>query len=105
MEAPHRRKYVADRSDLAATDRVMERRVATRKRVLKRGIVELRESALPCKIIDLSDTGAGLALSGANQIPIFFTLLIPDRAPAFCQSIWRQQERMGGDFSQVAGPL
>jgi hypothetical protein len=39
------------------------------KRVLKRGMVELRESALPCKIVDLSDTGAGLALSGASHVP------------------------------------
>ena len=79
----------------------MERRVAPRKRVLKRGIVELRESALPCKIIDLSDTGAGLGLSGANHVPHFFTLLIPDRAPVFCQSIWRQQERMGVIFRKL----
>jgi hypothetical protein len=79
----------------------MERRVAARKRVLKRGIIELRESALPCKIIDLSDTGAGLTLSGANQIPIFFTLVIPDRAPVFCQSIWRRQERMGVTFRKL----
>jgi hypothetical protein len=35
IEAPDRRKLVADCSDLAATDRVMERRVAARKRVLK----------------------------------------------------------------------
>ena len=79
----------------------MERRVAPRTRVLKRGIVELRERALPCKIIDLSDAGAGLALSGAYHIPHFFTLLIPDRAPVFCQSIWRQQERMGVAFRKL----
>jgi hypothetical protein len=68
----------------------MERRGAARKRVLKRGMVELRENALSCKIVDLSDTGAGLALSGTNHVPNFFTLLIPDRAPVFCQCIWRQ---------------
>jgi hypothetical protein len=67
----------------------MERRVARRKRVLKSGMVELGESALSCKIIDLSDTGAGLAFSGANHIPNFFTLLIPKRAPVFCQTMWR----------------
>jgi hypothetical protein len=101
MKAPDRTKLVAGCSDLAATNRVMERRVAARKRVLKRGIVELRESALPCKIIDLSDTGAGLAFSGANHIPHFFILLIPDHAPVFCQSIWRQQERMGVIFRKL----
>ena len=63
--------------------------------------IELRESVLPCKIIDLSDTGAGLALSGANHVPHFFTLLIPDRAPVFCQSVWRQQERMGVSFRKL----
>src|SRR6516162_8687231 len=101
MEAPDRRKLVAGCSDLAATNRVMERRVAPRKRVLKHGMVELRESVLPCKIMDLSDTGAGLALSGANHIPRFFTLLIPDHAPVFCQSVWRQQERMGVTFRKL----
>jgi hypothetical protein len=80
---------------------MMERRVAARKRVLKNGMVELRESALPCKIIDLSDTGAGLALSGASHVPNFFTLLIPDYAPVFCQIIWRRQERLGVTFREL----
>src|SRR6516225_8595567 len=101
MEAPGRRKFIANCSDLAATNRVMERRVAARKRVLKRGLVELRESALPCKIIDLSDTGAGLAFSGASPVPNFFTLLIPDHAPVFCQVIWRRQERLGVSFREL----
>ena len=101
MEAPDRRKFVARCSDLAATDRVMERRVAARKRVLKSGMVELRDTVLPCKIIGLSDTGAGLALSGASHVPNFFTLLIPDRAPVFCQVIWRRQERLGVIFREL----
>ena len=79
----------------------MERRIAARKRILKRGMVELRESALTCKIIDLSDTGAGLALSGASHVPNFFTLLIPDYAPVFCQIIWRRQERLGVTFRKL----
>ena len=78
----------------------MERRVAARKRVLKNGMVELRESVLPCKIIDLSDMGAGLALSGASHVPNFFTLLKPDHAPVFCQVIWRRQERLGVIFRE-----
>ena len=79
----------------------MERRVAARKQFLKRGMVELRESALPCEIIDLSDTGAGLALSGASHVPNFFTLLIPNRAPAFCQIMWRRRERLGVTFREL----
>ena len=79
----------------------MERRVAARKRILKSGMVVLRESALPCKIIDLSVMGAGLALSGASHIPNFFTLLIPDYAPVFCQIIWRRQERLGVTFREL----
>ena len=79
----------------------MERRAATRTRILKRGIIELRESAIPCKIIDLSDAGAGLALPGAIHVPHFFTLLIPGRARVFCQSIWRRQERMGVIFRKL----
>ena len=64
-------------------------------------MVELRDSVLPCKIIDLSDTGAGLALSGASHVPNFFTLLIPNRAPVFCQVIWRRQERLGVIFREL----
>jgi hypothetical protein len=79
----------------------MERRVAARKRVLKRGMIELRESVLPCKIIDVSEAGAGLALPDANHIPNFFTLVMPDRAPVFCQSVWRQKERMGVTFREL----
>ena len=101
MEASDRRKLATRCSDLAAKDRVMERRVAARKRVLKCGMVELRDSVLPCKIIDLSDTGAGLALSGASHVPNFFTLLIPDHAPVFCQVIWRRQERLGVIFREL----
>ena len=79
----------------------MERRVAARKRVLKRGMVELCESTLPCNIIDLSDTGAGLALFGANHVPYFLTLLIPNRTSVFCQVIWRRQERLGVIFREL----
>ncbi len=79
----------------------MERRVAARKRILKCGMVELRDSVIPCKIVDLSDTGAGLALSESNHIPNFFTLLIPDREPVFCQCIWRRKERMGATFREL----
>ena len=64
-------------------------------------MVELRESALTCKIIDLSDTGAGLALSRASYVPNFFTLLISDRAPVFCQLRWRRQERLGVTFREL----
>ena len=79
----------------------MERRVAARKLFLKRGMVDLRKSALPCKIIDLSDTGAGLAFSGASLVPNFFTLRIPDRAPVFCQIMWRGRGRVGVSFREL----
>jgi PilZ domain len=79
----------------------MERRVAPRKRVLTAGMVKLRESALPCKIIDLSNAGAGLTVSAASHLPDFFTLLIPDYAPVFCQIIWRRQERLGVTFREL----
>ena len=64
-------------------------------------MVELRDTVVPCKIIDLSDTGAGLGLPVASHVPNFFTLLIPDRAPVFCQVIWRRQERLGVIFREL----
>ena len=101
MEAPDQRKFEAGCSDPRRYRQVMERRVEARKLFLKRGMVELRASALTCRIIDLSDTGAGLALSGASYVPNFFTLLIPDRAPVFCQIMWRRQERLGVSFREL----
>jgi hypothetical protein len=64
-------------------------------------MVELRDTVVPCKIIDLSDTGAGLALPVASHVSNFFTLLIPDHAPVFCQVIWRRQERLGVIFREL----
>jgi hypothetical protein len=49
----------------------------------------------------LARTGAGLALSGAGHVPNFFTLLIPDRTPVFCQIVWRRQERLGVTFREL----
>ena len=79
----------------------MERRVAARKRVLKRGMIELRENALPCKIIDLSDSGAGLGAFDAHVLPDFFTLLMPTGKRVFCRSIWRSAERIGVGFREL----
>jgi hypothetical protein len=80
---------------------VMERRVAIRKRVLKRGTIEFRENALPCKIIDVSDTGAGLAAFNAHVLPEFFMLLMPTGKRVFCRSIWRSAERIGVAFREL----
>jgi hypothetical protein len=80
---------------------VMERRVAARKRVLKRGAIELREHTLPCKIIDLSTDGAGLAAHNAQVLPEFFALLLPTGKRVFCRSIWRSAERIGVAFREL----
>src|ERR1700757_4751540 len=79
----------------------MERRVAIRKRVLKCGTIEFRESAHPCKIIDVSDTGAGLAAFNAHVLPQFFMLLMPTGKRVFCRSIWRSAERIGVAFREL----
>jgi hypothetical protein len=71
------------------------------RRITKRGTIEFCENALPCQVIDVSEAGAGLALPDANHIPNFFTLVMPDRAPVFCQSVWRQKERMGVTFREL----
>jgi hypothetical protein len=80
----------------------MERRVAARKRVLKRGTIEFRENTLPCKIIDLSDSGAGLGAFDAHVVPDFFTLLLlPTGKRVFCRSVWRSAERIGVAFCEL----
>ena len=79
----------------------MERRVASRKRVLKRGAIELRENTLPCKIIDLSTDGAALAAHNAQVLPEFFMLLMPTGKRVFCRSIWRSAERIGVAFREL----
>ena len=79
----------------------MERRVAARKRVLKRGAIELRENTLPCKIIDLSTGGQGWLRTNAQVLPEFFTLLLPTGKRVFCRSIWRSAERIGVAFREL----
>ena len=101
MEELDRRKLGARCLDLASKTGVMERRVAARKRVLKRGLIELRESVLPCKIIDVSDTGACLAAFNAHVLPGFFMLLMPAGKRVFCRSVWRSAERIGVAFREL----
>jgi hypothetical protein len=79
----------------------MERRVAARKRVLKRGAIELRENTLPCKIIDLSTDGAGLSADNAEVLPEFFTLLLPTGKRVLCRGVRRSAERIGVAFREL----
>jgi len=79
----------------------MERRAAGRKRILNPGQIELRDSAVPCKVVDLSTFGAGVVAHNAQLLPDFFTLVLPAGERVFCRTVWRSPERIGVTFREL----
>ena len=69
-----------------------DRRGATRRRVLKAGIVAFngRHSTMPCVVRDLSDTGARLLVTSSIGVPDTFELIIElDGIEANCEVVTR----------------
>lgn len=77
-------------------------RKATRRRVLKSGIVadNDRFSALPCIVRNLSSTGAQLRIDGTLNVPTTFELLVElDGLEARCEIVWRKDKEIGVRFT------
>ena len=55
-----------------------------------------------CMVRNLSEQGAALDLPSLIAIPDDFTLVIPtEGARFFCQSVWRNERRIGVAFASV----
>ena len=79
---------------------MVETRIVPRVRVSKAAKIEFGGIKTPCKIRDLSATGAALQVSGfGGKIPAAFTLLIPeDGLRLACRVVWRTEFRFGVVF-------
>lgn len=82
---------------------MVETRIARRYRVNKPAAIDYGGDKYPCKIHDLSTTGA--ALEFPHRVDLLlpnaktFTLIIPDdglRLP--CRAVWQRDYRMGVTF-------
>jgi hypothetical protein len=69
---------------------VAEKRIATRKRVLKTGYIVFSDKApkLECAVRNISETGASIQVSTTIGIPSSFDIII-DGARRQCLSVWR----------------
>jgi hypothetical protein len=76
-----------------------EKRVVSRRRLLKNGLIVLSEKApkIECTVRNASETGAALQLSTTLGIPQNFDLL-SDGARRRCRAAWRTDTKIGVTF-------
>ncbi len=78
---------------------MVETRIAPRYRVLKDASIDYGSNKRPCRIRDLSTTGAALELPDLSKIPDTFTLSVPeDGLRLDCRVVWRRDFRVGVTF-------
>jgi hypothetical protein len=77
-----------------------DQRRATRMRVGSDAWIRGGFAVLPCKVIDLSDTGVQIRLSTAQLVPNTFTLLTSRSAGAGrpARVKWRRGTQIGAEF-------
>ncbi|KAB2918510.1 MAG: PilZ domain-containing protein [Hyphomicrobiaceae bacterium] len=88
-------------SEMTGTSTRAERRRATRRLVLKAGIVAFndRHSTLPCRVRNISETGARLEIGGSLNAPDTFDLIIEiDGLEARCEVIRRNGNQIAVRF-------
>jgi len=74
-------------------------RIAPRHRVLKAGTIEFSGEAVPCRVRNISATGAALDIISPLWFPDRFTLCIPsDGLCKACHIVWRKDKRIGIAF-------
>lgn len=75
-------------------------RRSDRRRQFKAGIIVFnnRNSTLPCKVRDISETGARIEV-GTFKVPDLFELLVEmDGMTAHCAVVWRERTLIGVRF-------
>lgn len=78
---------------------MVETRIATRYRVSKAANIEHGGHKRPCRIRDLSTTGAALEMPDLSKIPDTFILSVPeDGLRLECRVVWRRDFRVGVTF-------
>jgi hypothetical protein len=76
-------------------------RIATRRRILKAGSIEIGGDAIDCIVRNVSETGAALEVLSPLYIPDRFTLVVrTDELKRPCHIVWRKAKRIGVAFDR-----
>jgi hypothetical protein len=76
-----------------------ERRGSQRRKVLKGGRIAFASEALACTVRNLSETGAGIEIPNALNLPPSFMLVIErDGFTRRCHPVWCNDRRVGVAF-------
>ena len=80
-------------------ERLVEKRAAIRRRVLKAGTIEFDGGAVNCMVRNMTDLGAMLDVASPIGIPDRFTLALQtDRLRKYCRTVWWNENRIGVAF-------
>jgi hypothetical protein len=78
---------------------MLEKRRSPRRRVLKAGTIAFAGAGVPCRIRNVSETGAAIDVTSADDIPDEFKLVIEvDAFIRRCRIVWRNMSRLGVAF-------
>jgi PilZ domain len=76
-----------------------EHRIASRRRLLKAGSIQLADSNIDCTVRNLSENGAALEVVTPLFIPDRFTLVVSsEQLKRPCHIVWRREKRIGIAF-------
>ena len=55
---------------------------------------------VPCAVVDISDTGARIDISGSEELPTRFILMLngSGKARRLCRAVWRSAQQVGVHF-------
>lgn len=84
---------------------MIERRLASRTRMLKSGKILLGKHAVPCTVRNLSETGACLEVQTTAGLPSEFSLLLGSDPARPCKTIWRDDSKIGIEFQARASKI
>ncbi len=78
---------------------MIEKRAATRSKVLKGGAVAVDGGSIPCTVRNMSSSGAAVEFAQRVDLPPTFTLRIKrDRFARRCRPVWSSARRAGMAF-------
>lgn len=77
--------------------------VPSPQRFAHNGFIRIGEEIYPCKLSNMSSTGATLSFDGPTDLPDHFTIqLTPDgKVMRACLVTWREDSDVGVVFSQI----
>jgi len=81
------------KTEKAENRRVQRRKLEMDARILFKGGFASR----PCRVLDFSNTGVRLLVSGSKDVPDEFTLLLDNRRRRACVK-WRRGSQIGAEF-------